>query len=260
MPAAARIATAMSRATKRLRRLADAATRPDRRCAQSRAVFASTAPQDGTAGLLMLAGGSGTGARCGRSRRAGVSAALSRGRVAPGRVSAALGVAPATFGGGSKAPRPGLAGGRARCGACASAETRHGPWGWHRGLHWARGTAPLRRGVAVLPVAGMPVAGLLMAGMRPRGSGGAGTVIGRDAGCRVRADRLKGAAALRAGVGNGPGQQDGLTRAPEAACGNGSRPRGAPRYPPGQRPRPGTLSLAGARSLGCPVPLACPFP
>ena len=89
---------------------------------------------------------------------------------------------------------------------------------------------------------------------------GAGTVIGRDAGCRVPADRLKGAAALRAGVGNGPGQQDGLTRAPEAACGNGSRPGGAPRYPPGQRPRPGTLSLAGARSLGCPVPLACPIP
>ncbi len=48
-------------------RLPGAPRGSDCRCAHSRAVFTSTAPHDGSAGLLMLADGSGAGERSGRS-------------------------------------------------------------------------------------------------------------------------------------------------------------------------------------------------
>ena len=71
------------------------------------------------------------------------------------------------------------------------------------------------------------------------------------AACRVSADRFKGAAAPHARIGDGPGQQDGLARTPEAARRNCLRSGGAPRHSPGQRPGLGFLSLACQRSLDC---------
>jgi hypothetical protein len=75
----------------------------------------------------------------------------------------------------------------------------------------------------------------------------------------LAADRFKGAAAPHAGVGDGPGQLDGLARAPEAARGNGLRLGGVPRHPPGQRPGRGSLSWACHRSLARHRPLTWPW-